>query len=106
MEVISVAQEPPRPGTKRYRERLIRNILATQAGIYGAEVCQVCGQVGTYFSLAGAYGTHYKFHGEFIGKHGHTGSEANAAIKGPVRFCEVCLSRFGKAEGSKVSYHW
>ena len=106
MEVFEVTKRRSRRrGTKAYRERIIRHILDVHAGIYGAEVCQVCGEIGTYRSLAGAYKRHYKFRAEFIGRHGHSAAEVEKAMRGRHRFCEVCRTRFVPKTDNRVGYH-
>src|SRR2546425_710277 len=48
MEGILLSENRPGRGRRAYRERIIKAILDTPAGIYGAEVCQHCGEVETF----------------------------------------------------------
>lgn len=41
-----------------YRESLIESVLSKSRGIYGAEVCQLCGRQRTFHGWAGAMATH------------------------------------------------
>ena len=84
------------------RERIIEAILAHPWGIYGCEVCQLCGQLGTFSGYASAVGGHHG--GEFVSlSHGHVvpaakgvyGSAEFARLRsllseGERRFCEIC----------------
>src|ERR1700674_4398942 len=95
------------------RERLIQLILDQRDkdgvawGIYGVEVCQLCGAIGTFTGWAAAVGNH--FAGEFVPfSHGHVppdsgphgdynsfGHDAFSRVRELLaerdeRFCEVC----------------
>ena len=86
------------------RERLTQAIVADRrGGIYGAEVCQVCGEIGVYEGFFGALGSHRE--GEFVCFH-HS-DEERAMLKGrDARFCEQCLMRVSRAEALRVGQHW
>ncbi len=100
-----MSKEDPRRGTPTCRERIIRHILGTHGGIYGAEVCQVCGEVGTYFSLAGARIRHLGYPYEFVGEHGHSAAEVKSALGSRHRYCEVCGTRFNLGDESRLGYN-
>ncbi len=72
----------PRPGTKAYRERIIEAILDTPAGIYGAEVCQHCGEVATFRGYWVAVFFHF----------------------GPEFICSRCVRRYKREPGRARCY--
>ena len=66
MEVMPVTGTEGRDRDE-YRERIISNILSRRTrdgggvGIYGAEVCQLCGEIDTFSGWAAAMGVHFPF---------------------------------------------
>jgi hypothetical protein len=105
MEVNFMRPKQSRPGTDAYRERIVKHILSAHAGIFGAEVCQVCGELGTYRSLAGAYATHHWSHRSFICPLGHKAPHIKAALKRRERFCEVCEAEFRTKGHNQVCFY-
>ena len=103
------------------RERLVEAILearseygGTGVGIYGADVCALCGEIGTFRGWAKAmFGCHYGPHKEFVCDEcrrglipsGETGaSEHNrlvtAALKASdVRYCRCCQEQIQRHPG-------
>lgn len=88
-----------------YRERLIRSILEKRqvpriaAGIMGAEVCQLCGEVGAFWGWATAIGTHPG--GEFVApahQHGSHDKWRRRLERQSHRFCEICAARISRRE--------
>ncbi len=89
---------------RRRRERLLKE-LATgplgSVGIFGAEICQVCGALDTYSGWAGAMAAHR--HGIFVGPHHEHPPEAvEQARREPCRFCEICAHRDDVTELEKL----
>lgn len=75
------------------RERIIERILSRPYGICGAEVCQVCGEVGTFSGWAGAMASHWTDDKEFVClDHNHADQEGRRLLLRETtrRFCEVC----------------
>ena len=110
------------------RERLIEAILDHRdedsfgSGIYGVEVCQLCGKTGTFSGWAAAMGSH--FAGEFVPfSHRHDrpdtgpqGGDESAGLDAisrvrellaerDERYCEVCGQPVRKQEGKRDG-HW
>jgi hypothetical protein len=76
------------------RDEMIDRILAGTGGIFGTEVCQICGKLGTYRGLCGAMASHggTALAEEFIPPwHGHR--RGHVPKKQTLRYCEVCLQR-------------
>lgn len=80
-------------------------------GIYAFEVCQQCGEIGTYSGLWGAVGSHgtngirKKDHplppGAFIaGGHNHS----NTPFRKGHRFCEICRDELLSEDADSISY--
>ncbi|MDQ3647604.1 MAG: hypothetical protein M3433_03280 [Actinomycetota bacterium] len=82
-----------------YRESLIASILVKPFLIYGAEVCQSCGEVKTFHGWAGAMATHRA--GEFV-CHDCRGRVAVAEAPSRQELCEVCR---GPAHRSEAAGH-
>lgn len=119
-----MAQKPPRPGTNQYRQRLIKHILATKAGVYGAEVCQHCGEIKTFQMYWSAVFAHLS--GEFvctdctrsyvpdadqIGLNSNDVHRASEELRSRnYRFCEVCKTRIRVDEGgsrsNRIARYW
>ena len=66
MEVFSLLDPgSPQSNDPGFREELVKDILATRTtggagvGIYGAEVCQLCGQIDVFSGWASAIGFHF-----------------------------------------------
>ena len=93
------ARNGSRPDDDR-RERIIRNILdrrtsmGSGVGIFGAKVCQLCGEIGSFRGLAGAMASHFVH--DFVAiqhEHGSRESRRDALRDQPYRFCERCRAR-------------
>lgn len=69
------------------RERGIERIVASNLGIYGAEVCQLCGRVGMFSGWASALGLHGLRY-EFLCRE-HWRRRSELALTGR-RWCESC----------------
>ena len=86
---------------KKRRERVVRRVLSLRTpdgagvGIWGAEVCQVCGELGTYHGWAGATASHRG--GVFVApRHAHgliSSAERRVLIDRGWRFCGICATR-------------
>ena len=97
------------------RARLIQAALDRRdehgfgSGIYGTEVCQVCGEFGTFTGWATAMGSH--FSAEFVGPgHGH-GPLADSGLRELLaardeRFCEVCRQPVRRQDARRVGRYW
>jgi hypothetical protein len=78
------------------RERLVASIMERPVGIFGTEVCQLCGELGTFSGWVTAWASHHRSEPrsrEFADpRHGHgPHAEREAALaRQPHRFCEVC----------------
>jgi hypothetical protein len=89
------SRSDPAGNRQAFRERTIRRIAqrweedATE-GIYGSEVCQTCGEFGTFMGMWGAVASHR--HGVFTGgvDHRHDDREIATAKRRRSRLCEVC----------------
>ncbi len=86
------------------RELLMRELTdgrLTSIGIFGADVCQICGKIDTFWGLMGAMSSHHR--GVFVGSsHRHDEEDVTAALAAHVRYCEVCLELVPTAELSPV----
>ena len=69
------------------RKTKIEQILARGRGIFGAEVCQLCGRVCMFSGWAGAVGLH-GLHYEFLCRE-HWRRRSELALTDP-RWCESC----------------
>jgi hypothetical protein len=87
------------------RERPAQAIVADHRGIYGAEVCQVCGEIGVYEGFYGALGSHWG--GQFVCLRHHHSDEERAILKGRgERFCEQCLIRVSRTGALRLGHSW
>jgi hypothetical protein len=103
-----------------YRERLIEAIRETPAGIYGAEVCQHCGEVDTFRGYWSAMFQH--FGSEYLctkclrsykrdpKEPGVSSREIDLADreikKRGYRFCEVCQARVEASSENQHPAEW
>ena len=101
-----------------YRERVIRHILGTNAGIYGAEVCQMCGEIRTFRHLWIAQFTHsgpdflctgcirtFKPDPNEIGTSFTVARDAFKELrKRRSRMCELCRSTIEDADRDRHAY--
>jgi hypothetical protein len=97
------------------RARLIQAVLDYRdedgfaSGIYGVEVCQLCGEIGTFQGWATAVGSHLA--GEFVGP-GHRHPPATDSglrellADRDARFCEVCRKAVRRQEARRVGRYW
>ena len=89
------------------RTRMIEAIVAEAPGIYGAEVCQVCGQIGTFSGWASAVGSHFGKDHQFIASgHRHPKHTRRQLDDRSRRHCEVCCTPVTRELAQAVSYHW
>jgi len=105
MEVILLEQVSAI--TSDERERLILGIVASKSGIYGCEVCQYCGRLGTFSGWAGAIGSHRS--GEFVPswhRHGNHGESLKRLAESDRRFCEVCRTKVSRSDTYRAGSHW
>jgi ribosomal protein L37AE/L43A len=105
------------------RERIIQAIVESGSGIFGTEVCQICGQLGSYRGWADATGNHMS--GEFVPfAHGHVppddtlpsgwaayGEAAYAHVRELLdarreRFCELCRRSLRRREDRRAGRYW
>jgi hypothetical protein len=104
---------------ERLIDALAKDKRATsRCGIYGVEVCQLCGELATFRGWASAMGWHWC--GEFVAlQHGHvepdkpyTYSDREFAHlrklleKAPDRFCELCLRRVPREQARRAGHYW
>jgi len=113
MEVISLDRKRREPADRRqaFRVRTIRHIAKrweknAGQGIYGGEVCQVCGEFGTFMGLWGAVASHR--HGPFTGgvRHRHDDQEVAEVKRHCSRLCEVCRARVRRGPESRCARWW
>src|SRR3954447_24961907 len=89
------------------RDRMIDAILASPWGIYGAEVCQSCGEIGTFRGWASAVGSHFGKGHQFIASdHQHSKETRSVLDAESRRFCEICSRAVTRETAKGVSYHW
>jgi ribosomal protein L37AE/L43A len=97
------------------RERSIEAILNSPWGIYAAEVCQLCGAIGTFSGWANAVGSHVRLcaGGEFVApdhdhQYGRHAPERYRAILESQgwRFCDVCQARVPHRQAQAVNSYW
>jgi hypothetical protein len=89
------------------RERLILALIDSDSGIFGCEVCQLCGRLGMFSGYAGAMGTH--LWGEFVpfGHGSHDREEARKKLEASDRrFCEVCRTRVSRSNAYRAGSYW
>ena len=99
--------------SKDRREKVIERAinkpaLGGAAGIFGAEPCQICGEVGTFRGFASAMASHWG--GAFAcgscrGRLGNDGIRP-AVEASPQRYCLHCLSRYPKSECIQDGSKW
>jgi len=91
------------------RDLLIDRVLAKSRGIYGCEVCQLCGRLGGYSSYFGAFTSHFAGC-EFVASgHRHPkdfGRRGELLAKRDSRYCEVCQTKVSRSSAHPVGNHW
>ena len=112
--------------TPEERASLIDTVRASEphSGICGVEVCQLCGELGSFSGFAYAYGSHFVGN-EFVGlRHDHHSDERTERYgkyrvygglelgrvrdmldENRVRFCEVCRRSVPRSEIERVGVH-
>lgn len=91
------------------REQIIERILASQSGIFGTEVCQLDGRLGSYTGYYGAVMSHL-VGSEFIASdHRHPTDwerRRERLRKQRHRYCEVCQAKVLRSTAVAVGRHW
>ena len=105
MEVMGVS----RSDDSALRERIVASILKTGfngsgVGIWGAEVCQRCGELGTYWALAGAMVSHAG--GEFACRGCRNNQGRHVARDQAHCYCECCQKRVERKDALSVARRW
>ncbi len=104
MEVIALTELlPGATPQSAYRESLIASILVKPFPIYGAEVCQRCGEVKTFHGWAGAMATHRA--GEFVCHDCRGRPQAVDEAPARLKACEVCGDRARGTESAGAGKH-
>ena len=105
--MVRVTNDQP-PLTPVERARLTTAILAPSTGIFGAEICQVCGKVGTFSGWAGAMGSRHYVGSAFVANgHGHDRQSSEAVLRGrPERFCSLCGTSTEPENARLVEHSW
>lgn len=87
------------------RERIVQGILASTWGIYGMEVCQLCGKLSTYSGWASAIGSHR--HREFLcSRHRKSPGAQRTLAATATRWCELCQARVTRSSAERVRSYW
>ena len=100
------------PNTER--GRLIDEILAVRAGIYGAEVCQICADLDTFWGLNAARGIHTPggdLPEAFVCRECWRAGSGRRALTAQIRgqshcYCELCRQRGDRDQLHPVGCSW
>jgi len=98
------------------RERIIKGIAThrgsdgrLRTGIYGAEVCQLCGEIGAFSGFASAVGSHFSMREFVAASHRHPGDfhTYSELLDGrDHRFCELCRESVRRDVAQKFGHYW
>ena len=73
------------------RAQLVELVLDRATSIFGAKVCQLCGDLRTFSGWAAAVGRHWTDDGSFLcGEHGGTDQQRDQLRGTNLRWCEIC----------------
>lgn len=101
MEVIRVTTEGNECRSDDGRERLIGKLLKRRVGIFGTEICQLCGDLGSFSGWISAWASHHGPTRDFVDSahgHGPHGEHAVALARQAHRFCGRCARRTSRGD--------
>lgn len=97
------------PVQRSERDEIIEGILASHSGIFGTEVCQLCGRLGNFAGYNTALISHFAA-SEFTAlDHGHPHDlerRAELLRRQAHRYCEVCQTKVPRSSAPRAGSHW